>query len=185
MIRPGKVESILLTEKEVYLLSKGNYVIYNNKVAQIQEMKYFIKILSTGEQRQLSRDEMSTLKRMVVTLKYGMKSEGIQIRRFPLKYEQWQFAIDNNLLNTGVPVSFEVITSSFISQHSTGKITTFIAIILSGKSKYSYTDTEVKILVDNAMYHAVSSAKLDLNGVLIVEQEEIDRWWEYNKYFES
>jgi len=183
MIRPGKVESIILTEKEIYQLSNGNYVLYDGKVAQVQEPKKNIKIISTGQIISLSRDEMSTLKRIVVTLKYGLKPEKIEIRRFPLKFEQWQRCIDTHLLDSDTPVSFEVISSSYVNRQNNSKITTFIAILHSGSSKYSYTDSEVKLLVNNAMYHAVSRATLDINGALIIDQEEIDKWWEYNRYF--
>lgn len=183
MIRPGKVESIILTEKEIYQLSNGNYVLYDGKVAQIQEPKKNIKIVSTGQLISLSRDEMSMLKRIVVTLKYGLKPGKIEIRRFPLKFEQWQRCIDTHILDSDIPVSFEVLSSSYISRKNDSKITTFIAIIHSGSNKYTYTDSEVKFMVNNAMFHAVSRAILDINGALIIEQEEIDRWWEYNRYF--
>jgi hypothetical protein len=185
MIRAGKVESILLTEKEIYHLSSGNYVLYNGQVAQIQKVRSTLKILASGNIITLSRDEMSCLKRIVVTLTYGIKGEKIEIRRFPLKFEQWQNVIEKKLLDTGVHVSFEVLRSSYAIEENGPRINTFIAIIISGNQKYTYTDSEVKLLVNNAMYHAVSTALLDIKGALVIEQEEIDRWWEYNKYMES
>ncbi|NLR60737.1 hypothetical protein HGH93_21685 [Chitinophaga polysaccharea] len=185
MIRPGKVESIILTEKEVFQLSNGNYVLYDGKVAQIQEPKKNIKIISTGQIITLSRDEMSLLKRIVVSLRYGSKTGKIEIRRFPLKYEQWQRCIDTAILDSETQVSFEVISSSFTNRQNNTRITTFIAILLSGAHKYTYTEAEVKSLLDSAMFHAVSVATLDISGALIIEQEEIDRWWEYNRYFEK
>lgn len=184
MIRAGKVESILLTEREIYHLNAGNYVLYEGQVAQVQKTRFSLKVLKPGIVTTLNRDEMSSLKRIVVTLSYGRKPDKIEVRRFPLKFEQWQNIIDCQLLDSAVPVSFEVLRSSYANEENGNRINTFIAIILSGKQKYTYTDSEVKLLVNNAMYHAVSTAVLDLKGAFIIEQDEIDKWWEYNRYME-
>ena len=185
MIRAGKVESILLTEREIHHLNAGNYVLYEGQVAQVQKTKNCLKILEPGVQVTLSRDEMSSLKRIVVTLSYGRKPDKIEIRRFPLKFEQWQSVIDRQILDSGAPVSFEVLRSSYANKENGNRINTFIAIVLSGNQKYTYTDSEVKLLVNNAMYHAVSIAVLDFKGALVIDQDEIDKWWEYNRYTES
>lgn len=182
MIRPGKIESLVLTEKEVHLLRPGNYVLYEGQVAIIDREKSCIRLPATGTVKKLTRDQMSMLKRIVVTLTYGRAPGKIEVRRFPLKYEQWQRTLESRLLDSGSPVSFEVIKSFYVNQHDDSKITTFIAILVNGYGKYAYSEGEVQQFVNNAMYHAVSHATLDIEGALIIEQEEIDRWWEYNRF---
>lgn len=182
MIREGKVESLILTEKEIHLLSNGNYIVYEGCVGQVLANKNTIRVIGTQQEITLTRDQMSTLRRIVVVLRYGKKPDPVEIRRFPLKFEQWQHVIDKKLLDSGRPVSFEVLQSSYASEQNANRINTFIAVIISGKQKYTYSATEVKLLIDNAMYHAVSTAVLDYEGAFVINQEDIDKWWEYNKY---
>jgi hypothetical protein len=98
----------------------------------------------------------------------GFEQHGNVTKQIPLKYSQWQSAIDNNEVNSDKTVEFEIIEMGLYDQVNYAKIIP--------QKKRMYTSEEVELLICSYAAQMAHSGIIEPTLHL-----DVKKWFEYKK----
>lgn len=149
----GKVKSIVVKESNICL--GGPYILFFDGVTILGDINKIgldiVNIKSNGLNFGATKSELRTLvveyeeqtERGGIYFKNGyglIKFKEIDIKQLPLKYSQWQLAIDNGEVDTEKEIGIEIIDSE--SLNTKIKLAQIIR-----KAKRQYSEDEVRVLL--------------------------------------
>lgn len=173
----GKVKSIDWIRMDKHYLSIGEQVVYNNKVYKIAERVSTLYRLEGLNNLGILIDG-DRLKQLVVEYKgdqlpFTNEENYYSKYTIPLKFGQWQSAINNGEVDSDQVIEF-VKLHKYFSIDNFKTATDFYYAKIIPANKKMYTEEEVKELCLKGMNIVTKAHKV---ATII----NIDTWWEQNK----